>query len=240
MGSTYLTLTNKVLRKINEVELTETTFASARGIHAVAKDSVLDAINEMNQQKWEWPYYALEYTQTLVDGQSEYSWPSQFKSADWESFYLLKDTGIPITSKPLEVIDRDEWYKYFRPDDTDGNKDTPKYIFKGHGNKFGVTPAPDKAYMLNFRYYRTPTQLSLYSDVCSIPIEYDNVIVLGALAHVNLFKENVEASNICRESFKNSIKDMYSNLIGYQDHMFESRTSYAQSSIISKSGNYKL
>ena len=56
MGTTYLDLTNKVLRKLNQVELTSTNFASARGLHAEAKDAVLESVQRINFQKFEWPF----------------------------------------------------------------------------------------------------------------------------------------------------------------------------------------
>ena len=36
MATTYLTLTNRVLRELNETELTSSTFASSRGIQTAS------------------------------------------------------------------------------------------------------------------------------------------------------------------------------------------------------------
>jgi hypothetical protein len=40
MATTYLTLTNEVLRELNEVQLTSANFASAVGIQAFIKESI--------------------------------------------------------------------------------------------------------------------------------------------------------------------------------------------------------
>ena len=40
MAETYLTLTNKVLSRLNEVELTSATFSSGRGIQSQVKTAV--------------------------------------------------------------------------------------------------------------------------------------------------------------------------------------------------------
>ena len=50
MAETYLTLTNKVLARLNEVELTSSTFTSARGIQTQAKNAVNEAIRYINQK----------------------------------------------------------------------------------------------------------------------------------------------------------------------------------------------
>ena len=47
MATTYLTLTNKVLRELNETELTSSTFASSRGIQTAVKDFVNKGINDI-------------------------------------------------------------------------------------------------------------------------------------------------------------------------------------------------
>ena len=38
MATTYLTLTNDILRELNEIELTSATFASAKGIQSFVKE----------------------------------------------------------------------------------------------------------------------------------------------------------------------------------------------------------
>ena len=61
MATTYLTLTNSVLRELNETELTSSTFSSSRGIQTAVKDFINneqyeDAINyEMEKSRnWHW------------------------------------------------------------------------------------------------------------------------------------------------------------------------------------------
>lgn len=243
MGSTYLDLTNRLLRKLGEVELTDTSFTSTRNLHSNAKDSINDAIKEISQQKWEWPFHAMEHTVTLVKGQTEYDWPTSFKSVDWESFEIQKDDTLNVRSKNLREIDRDRWYKHFKPEDDDAGTDgigVPSFVFKSHGSKFGVTPSPDEAYTLKFRYYKSPTILNLYNDQTDIPSEYDNVIISGALMHMNLFKENAQGYSLMETAFKNGIKDMYSSLVGYIESMADTRSRYSQVPLLTKSEGYKL
>ena len=47
MATTYLTLTNSVLRELNETELTSGTFSSSRGIQTAVKDFINKGIPNM-------------------------------------------------------------------------------------------------------------------------------------------------------------------------------------------------
>ena len=47
MATTFLTLTNDVLRELNEIELTSSTFASAKGIQSFVKDAVNKSLKDV-------------------------------------------------------------------------------------------------------------------------------------------------------------------------------------------------
>jgi len=242
-GSTFLSLTNRLLRRINEVELTETNFASTRGVQTLAKDVVLDAIKEINQQKWEWPYQAVEHTITLSTGINEYAWPVNFKSVDWESFQIIKDDALEIRSRNLKSIDRDQWYKTLKLiDDDAGNVgvSAPDFVFRTHGTGFGVTPSPDKEYTVKYRYYKVPNDMVLHGDLTDIPSDYDNIITAGALMHMNLFRENPEGTQIARGMFDAGINKMYNSLVGSNEYMYDTRVGTSVTPMVTDYGNYKL
>ena len=88
MASNYITLCNKVLRRLNEVEIPEADFPNTRGVQSLVKDAVKAAVAKINQAEFEWPFNAAEFTQTLTAGQTEYAWPNAFKIVDWNSFQL--------------------------------------------------------------------------------------------------------------------------------------------------------
>lgn len=216
MGSTFLTLTNRLLRKINEVELTETNFNTARGLQALAKDAILDSISEINRVKWEWPFNAVETTQALTIGQNEYDWPANFKTVDWESFKIQKDGTYSTYNKSLKPINKDQWYKQLRDKDQDNSTlgiSIPDFVFRSHGDKYGVTPCPDKEYILEYRYHKNQTTLENFDDTTAIPQEFNDVITWGGLYHMNLFRENVEGTSTARTAFYGGIKQMYDLLI---------------------------
>ena len=88
MPSTYIDLSNKTLRRLNEVEIPVSDFLTVRGVQALVKDAVRAAIAKINQAEFEWPFNAAEFTQTLVAGQSEYTWPTAFKKLIGTHFRL--------------------------------------------------------------------------------------------------------------------------------------------------------
>ncbi len=89
MASSYLQLVNRVIRRFNEVVLTSSNFAAATGFQAFVKDAVNDAIQDINEAELEWPFNVNTQTDTLTRGISEYSLPTGYRTADWESFFLF-------------------------------------------------------------------------------------------------------------------------------------------------------
>lgn len=226
MPSTYLQLCNMVLRRINEVEIAEDEFLSVRGVQALVKDAVKAAVAKINQAEFEWPFNSAEHTETLVAGQSEYNWPDYFKIADWNSFQIQKNDSLGTGFKTLSPIDRDEWYKNYRDDDYEAGstgRNVPDFVFPSHGQGFGVTPSPDKAYSIRFRYYLNYADLTAASDTSRIPQSFDTVIVDGALFHLYMFKDNIEASQAAYAAFEDGLKDLQTLFINSFEYVRDTR-----------------
>jgi len=88
MATTYLQLTNKVLRELNETELTSSTFSSSRGIQTAVKDFVNKGINDIYNEAAEIPLLYARTTQNLTTGDSEYDFPADFRKIDRDSFTI--------------------------------------------------------------------------------------------------------------------------------------------------------
>lgn len=229
MPSTYLSLCNQVLRRLNEVEIAADDFANVRGVQALVKDAVKAAVAKINQAEFEWPFNAAEHTETLVVGQSEYSWPDYFKVSDFNSFQILKDTSLNTGYKTLTQIDRDVWYKSYRDEDYEAGsagRGIPDYVFPSHGNGFGVSPSPDKAYRIRFRYYLNYSDITNYNDVTRIPDSFDTVIVDGALYHLYMFKDNIESAQAAFMAFEKGIKDLQTLYINNYEYIRDSRVRF--------------
>ena len=229
MPSTHISLCNQVLRRLNEVEVAEGAFDSVTGVQALVKDAVKAAVAKINQAEFEWPFNAAEETDTLVVGQEEYSWPSFYKIADWNSFQIQENTAQGVSYTTLKYIERDEWYKKHRDNDYSSGTDgisVPRFVFPSHGNGYGVSPSPDKAYTLKFRYYQNYSDISAADDVTRIPDSYDTVLVDGALYHLYMFKDNLESSQASFMAFEKGIKDLQTLYINNYEYIRDTRVKY--------------
>lgn len=229
MASTFLSLTNQVLRRLNEVEIAQADFGNARGVQALAKDSVRNAIAKINQTEFEWPFNAAEHTQQLTPGQTEYSWPNFHKIADFNSFQIQKDTSQSVDYKTLRFIERDVWYKNHRDLDYSAGsagRDVPDFVFPSHGNGYGVTPSPDKAYTIRFRYFLNGADLQNAGDDVRIPETFDATIVEGALYYMYMFRDNSEAAGIAANIFEQGVKEMRTLLINKYERITDTRISF--------------
>ncbi len=99
MATTYLTLTNRVLRELNETELTSSTFSSSRGIQTAIKDFVNKGIHDIYNETGEIPLLYSRTSQDLTVGDNEYDFLADFRKADMDSFVL----------KPKELVTNGEF-----------------------------------------------------------------------------------------------------------------------------------
>lgn len=211
MPSTYLELCNLTLRRLNEVEIAEDEFLNVRGVQALVKDAVKSAVAKINQAEFEWPFNAAQETDTLVVGQEEYTWPTYFKAVDWNSFQVQKDDSLNVSYKTLEYMDRDDWLKNHRDEDMDSGtagRGVPEFAFASHGNGYGITPSPDKAYTIRFNYFMNYTDITAATDVTRVPESHDSVLIDGAIYYMYMFKDNLEAAQAAFIAFEKGIKDL--------------------------------
>jgi len=224
MAYDYLGLTNRVLRALNEVELTSGTFTSATGFHSDVKDAVNMAIRDVYQEEdGEWPfaYEAQEQALTVPTSQpfiTEYALDTDIAKVDWETFYIERDDTLDPTQDAVRLpfMDYDAWAKERR--DEDLNKATtdfgvPNRVVRLLNNKWTVSPVPDQAYTIKFNAFTYPTDLSGSTDVPSIPEAYEQVIVDKALHYAYMFRDNMEQANIANKRYENGVNRMRRQLI---------------------------
>jgi hypothetical protein len=228
LASTYLQLTNFVLTRLNEVNLTSTTFASAVGFQSAAKNFVNDALNEINSAETEWPFNFNSATITLTADSTTtqtYSLESDMATADWDSF-LIRPSGTTITTAPLRYIPFDYWRKNYKPRDKQVMNDEagwgkPEYVFQTQENptKAGFSPVPDEAYVVEYEYWKKPTALSEHGDTHTLPDRFEYVILDGAMMHAYNFRDNVEEAALANKKFYSGIMRMRVELINKQNQM---------------------
>ena len=117
--ATFLTLTNELLREMNEVALTSATFASAIGIQQHAKDLINRSYLDIVTEEPKWPFLATAESGTVdpmygnvnqdsIAGQRWYeikpassSITTDYGAVEWETFYLTT-VGVSGESPPYE------------------------------------------------------------------------------------------------------------------------------------------
>ena len=109
MAETYLTLTNKVIARLNEVALTSTTFSSARGIQIQCQNAVNESIRFINQREFNYPFNHATETKTLTAGVVRYSLPTSTKTVDYNTFRIVKDTDLGNSGYRLNILDYNDY-----------------------------------------------------------------------------------------------------------------------------------
>lgn len=211
--ATYVALVNELLRRLNEVPLDTAGdgFGSARNVQGLAKDAINSSIREILQYNQEWPFTLVTYNQTLSVGTGVYSLPADTSKVDWDTFYIKRLTSAQNQPQKLRVVDYADYLREHRPDEDVGGTgaySVPSVIYKTQDLKFGVTPIPDAAYELEYRYWSFPDDLTLYTDVAVIPDRFKHVIIDGAMMYMMRFRSNDQQGEIHREKFMKGMGDM--------------------------------
>ena len=109
MAETYLTLTNKVIARLNEVALTSTTFSSARGIQVQCQNAINESIRFINQREFNYPFNHATETKTLTAGVVRYSLPTSTKTVDYNTFRIVKDSDLGNSGYKLGLLDYNDY-----------------------------------------------------------------------------------------------------------------------------------
>jgi hypothetical protein len=219
--SNYVTLVNLLLTRLNEVTLDPLGdgFDSTRGVQTLAKNAVNNSLNLIYQDAQEWPFLKTTQVQTLTSGTREYAYPSNYSSADIETFYLKKSTALNTQAKHLPVIGYEEYTQNYRPEDDENAGNVPERVYQTYENKFGVSPTPNGAYEVEYVYWSIPTALVLYSDACVVPSRFDHTIIDGAMMYMMRFRSNDQSAEIHQRNFENGIRAMRRVLLDDPTHI---------------------
>ena len=109
MALTFLTLTNSVITRMNEVELTSSTFSSSRGVQTQCKNAVNEAIRYINQREFGYSFNHASNSSTLIAGQARYTAPTSTKSIDYSTARIKKDTDLNVTGNNLSTLNYNEY-----------------------------------------------------------------------------------------------------------------------------------
>ena len=241
MATTYLSLTNELLRELNEVVLTSSNFSSAVGIQAHAQDCITRSYNDIVIVEPQWaflatgesgatdPFYGNVYVETVAGTRwyelkaSSSSIIADYGSVDWDNFYLttisVSGESAPYVSRNLSFVTTEEWKDHLREGENADDADTqnwgePKFIIRSpDARKFGVSPIPDKVYRVWFYAWDLPTALSDQDDTIVFPDVYVPVLMARARYHFHQFKDAPQQAAFALQDYKEGLKRMRSALM---------------------------
>jgi len=241
MATTYLQLTNELLRETNEVVLTSANFGSALGVQAHLKDCVNRAYNDIVSAEPQWaflatgesgatdPFYGNVYVETVAGTRwyelkaASSSITTDYGAVDWDDFYLttigVSGESTPYVSKNLSFVTLEEWKDHRRASENIDDADAqtygePRFIIRSpDARKFGISPIPDKVYRVWFYAWDLPTALSAHGDTIVFPDMYSPVLIARARYYMHQFKDNPQASAFALDDYKKGLRQMKSNLM---------------------------
>ena len=90
----------------------------------------------------------------------------------------------------------------------EGGRTSPRYVYMTQDTKFGVTPIPNAAYVVEYRYWKYPADLVAYDDTTLIPDRFKHVIIDGAMMYMMMFRSNEQSASLHSQKFEDGIKMM--------------------------------
>ena len=216
MATTFITLVNDTLRRLNEVELTSTDFPTATGFRALVKDAENASLQEISQKEFEFPFNHTTGTLTLVAGTSQYTLATDLKVADWDSFRINYDSTNNFSARVLKLLNYDSYNRRYFERDSEAearDRDQPIYVYRTLDTKAGFTPIPDAAYSVSYDYFAYATDLSASTDTMTVPDAFKHVVLDGALYHCFIFRDNSQQAGIAKAKFDEGIERMRTLLI---------------------------
>jgi hypothetical protein len=109
MALTFLTLTNEVITRMNEVQLSSSNFTDARGVQVQCQNAVNESIRHINQKEFAYPFNHATNSSTLVPGVVRYSLPTDAKHIDYNTARIKRDTDLSSSGTNLLKLDYNEY-----------------------------------------------------------------------------------------------------------------------------------
>lgn len=222
MAYNFLGLVNEVNRRLNEVELSSSNFATASGFYNTAKDAVNASLRHINHEESNWPWNHVLEEEILTAGTTRYDYPTDAKLIDMNSFRIKKDDTLSVGTTKLKSMDYQEYldkYIDYEYNSSSDMQSLPRHVIRAPSQEFLIVPTPDQDYELVYEYYRNPVSLELYDDVPSVPLEFKHIIVDGAMFYAYQFRADTQASQIAQGKFESGIKYMRSLYINRYDYV---------------------
>ena len=141
MSGTYLSLTNSVIARLNEVQLTSANFSSARGIQVQAQNAVNESVRYINQREFNYPFNHATETKTLTAGVVRYSLPTSTKTVDYNTFRIVKDSDLGNSGGRLAILDYNDYVNSYITQEDEINSTTAAEAIDASETEIDLTSA---------------------------------------------------------------------------------------------------
>ena len=141
MSGTFLSLTNSVLARLNEVQLTASNFSAARGIQIQAQNAVNESIRYINQREFNYPFNHATETKTLTAGVVRYSLPTSTKTVDYNTFRIVKDSDLGNSGGRLAILDYNDYVNSYITQEDEINSTTAAEAIDASETEIDLTSA---------------------------------------------------------------------------------------------------
>lgn len=171
----------------------------AEVIDRFINDAIRSVVNA-----FEFPFMEKVFLGTLPETETTFVFPTDY--ALMQSLKIVGPTGVQrdITDKYINFRDfNTRW-----PTPRNNSRGMPDY-WTLHGNKLYVNRPTDAAYETEMYYIKTPKELQADTDVPEIPQEFEEIIVLGALARVQERNEDFDLAAVTRSAFSTMLNELY-------------------------------
>lgn len=118
----------------------------------------------------------------------------------------LRISSPAAMSKVLQPITADEYDELYSSNAVN-TQGTPN-LWIPFESAISVYPTPSSAITLTMRYYKVPTELSNSTDVPEIPVEFQEILVLGMLKRALEYNDSYDQSAFIDAKMARLIDDM--------------------------------
>ena len=215
MAYNFLGLVNDVNKRLNEVPLTSSNFASSQGYYAMTKEAINSSVQHINQEHFEWPFNHQTTEVTLTPGQLRYDLPATVKTVDWDTFRLKATDSTKTTL--LRTLSYEDYLQDYL--DKEYERALPRFVVRTPDGNYLLYPNPDQAYVLVYESYLNSVDLVSYTDVPSLPEQFRHVIVDGAMYYAYQFRGDTQNASNSFQKFTQGLNNMRKIYINRYDYV---------------------
>lgn len=143
---------------------------------------------------------------TFMEGSDSDTLPSGQSDIQLETDVSLIDYLAIEVDGDDQALDYERFREFFTP---------PMSLYVGRPSKFTIhgdtlyfNAEADQSYTINYKYLMRPATLTNSADVPSIPESYKEILIRGALAGIEEYRENFDIAGLHRRKIEELSEDM--------------------------------